>query len=84
MTFTDGLTQPKAVQLENTTIQNLLVHGQGVFIFHNQNGLTPCDFYIYNNKMDDGYYVLFEEGSIKVTSIKGCKTLVDTENQMVY
>ena len=81
MTFTDGLTQPKAVQLKNTTIQKLLVHGQGVFIFHNQNGLTPCDFYIYNNKMDDGYYVLFEEGSIKVTSIKGCKTLIDTENQ---
>lgn len=81
MTFTDGLNQPKAVQLKNTTIQKLLVHGQGVFIFHNQNGLTPCDFYIYNNKMDDGYYVLFEEGSIKVTSIKDCKTLVDTENQ---
>ena len=36
MTFTDGLNQPKAVQLKNTTIQKLLVHGQGVFIFHNK------------------------------------------------
>ena len=48
MTFSDGIIQPKSIKLDNAyNIQKLLVHGQGVFIFHNQNGLTPCDFYIY-------------------------------------
>jgi len=82
MTFTDGLNQPKSIKLDNAyNVQKLLVHGQGVFIFHNQNGLTPCDFYIYNKDRSNGYYVLFEERSIKVSGIINCKTLIDKENE---
>jgi hypothetical protein len=55
---------------------NLLVHGQGVFIF---NSNSSCSFSILSCEKH-GLIVMFYEGGVKVTTIDAKNTYVDDNN----
>lgn len=73
----------------NHPIANLIVHGQGVFIFeynHNADVITDatsekhCSFSLYNKFDDDGLNVQFKHNEIIVKHIKNDVTLIDVSN----
>lgn len=66
----------KSIILSEIKEINLLVHGQGVYIF---NSNLSCSFSIFNcNK--DGLRVMFYEGGVKVRRIYNKDTYVDDNN----
>lgn len=67
MTFTDsGVRQPKSTILSPELPVYLLINGQGVFIFSNQDSMTPAVFTFYNEDETYGLEVIFATSSIIV------------------
>jgi len=66
----------KSVILSETKKINLLVHGQGVFIF---NSKLPCSFSILNCEKH-GLSVMFYDGGVKVNTTDNRNTYVDDNN----
>ena len=54
---------------------DLLVHGQGVLLFKQENNKTPCIFYIYNQDKTDGLKIEFTLESVSITEISSKKIL---------
>jgi len=75
----------KSVFLQNN-IQNaskfdLLVKGQGVFLFSNKDNSVPCVLYFYNKDKTDGLQVNFTNNGIVVYTIAEHKHLSDKYNK---
>jgi len=66
----------KSVILSGKKDINLLVHGQGVFIF---NSNLSCSFSILNYEKN-GLIVMFYEGGVKVTTTDNKDTYMDNNN----
>lgn len=72
----------------NQSIANLIVHGQGVFIFeYNHNNVIThdtsekhCSFCVYNKLQDDGLNVQFKHNEIIIKHIKNDVILIDVSN----
>jgi len=60
---------------------DLLVHGQGVFIFKNDNNNFSCVFYIYNKDINNELKVEFTKNKIIVTRFPKNEELVDNYNK---
>jgi|UniRef100_A0A6C0CUI4 predicted metal-dependent enzyme (double-stranded beta helix superfamily) len=73
--------EPKQVFLdEKKPSMNLIVHGQGVFIFQNQDNTKSSCFQLYNKDNKNGLKVEFNVGSVKVTKIQPNEPYVDNTN----
>ena len=75
----------KFILLNKTNLQSptsLLVHGQGVFMFKNDNSNNiPCIIYFYNKDNSDGLKVEFTTESVLVHKISDNKLLSDKKNK---
>ena len=76
----------KFVLLDQTNFDSkshikLLVHGQGVFIFKNNDNTCPCIIYFYNKDNTDGLKVEFTNNCINVHKISNNKHLIDENNK---
>lgn len=82
MTYTDYTLRMPAVKrlLVSQNAIKLIVNGQGVFIFSNNNNKKPCVFYIYNDTKSDGYKVELNPTSVNVSRISDKTVYVDTTN----
>lgn len=65
---------------EKKTSMNLIVHGQGVFIFQNYDNTKTSCFQLYNKDNKNGLKVEFDVASVKVTKIPTTEPLVDDKN----
>jgi predicted metal-dependent enzyme (double-stranded beta helix superfamily) len=73
--------EPKQVMLyEKKTSINLIVHGQGVFIFQNQDNTKSVCFQLYNKDSKNGLKVEFNPHSVKVNKIPSSESFVDDAN----
>ena len=73
--------EPKQVILdEKKPSMNLIVHGQGVFIFQNQDNTKCSCFQLYNKDNKNGLKIDFNVGSVKVTKIQSNEPFVDDKN----
>ena len=54
----------------------LLVNGQGVLIFKNENYLSPCTIYFYNKDNTDGLKLEFSKNYVNVSRISNNKNLL--------
>lgn len=73
--------EPKQVLFdEKKTSMNLIVHGQGVFIFQNHDNTKTACFQLYNKDNKNGLKVEFDVSSVKVTKISTTEPLVDDKN----
>jgi predicted metal-dependent enzyme (double-stranded beta helix superfamily) len=73
--------EPKQVLLdEKKTNMNLIVHGQGVFIFQNQDNTKSSCFQLYNKDNKNGLKVEFSVDSVKVTKISTNELFLDNIN----
>jgi len=72
--------KPKFLCLKssNSTSCNLIVHGQGVFIFDATKSTT---FSIFNKTRTNGLHVKFTNDSIIVSGIQNAEELIDTNNK---
>jgi len=59
----------------------LIVHGQGVFIFKNNGNIQPCYFTIYDKEHKNGLRVEFTLDSVKVNCIPTNIPLIDKNNK---
>jgi hypothetical protein len=57
--------EPKQVMLDDKKTVNLIVHGQGVFIFQNQDNTKSVCFQLYNKDSKNGLKVEFNLHSVK-------------------
>jgi hypothetical protein len=69
---------PKTLSLK-TSPANLIVHGQGVFVFDCSG--EPCTFTFFNADKSNGLKVTFEYGRVHVTGVKSLEPFVDVNNQ---
>jgi len=60
---------------------NLIVHGQGVFIFDNSDNTKECSFAFYNKDKTDGLIVNFKTQSITVNRVGVLEPLLDKNNK---
>ena len=73
--------EPKHLLLdEKKTSMNLIVHGQGVFIFQNQDNTKSSCFHFYNKDNKNGLKVEFNVNSVKVSKIPTNESFVDDTN----
>ena len=73
--------EPKQLLLdEKKTSMNLIVHGQGVFIFQNQDNTKSSCFQFYNKDNKNGLKVEFSVDSVKVTKISNNELFLDDTN----
>ena len=73
--------EPKHLLLdEKKTSMNLIVHGQGVFIFQNQDNTKSSCFQFYNKDNKNGLKVEFNLHSVKVNKIPSNDPLIDDTN----
>jgi len=82
MTFTNiSIRHPifKSLQHSISSIQ-LIVKGQGVFIFDNKDNNKECIFYIYNNDKSDGYKIVLNKSSVTVLRISDHSIYIDKKN----
>ena len=82
--FTDlSITRPKSVNLinnKNNKQMNLIVHGQGVFLFKNNENNNVCSFDIYNKKYQAGLKIEFNETGVLVSKFPSFEQLIDENN----
>jgi hypothetical protein len=72
---------PKSVLLNKSDSDiNLIVHGQGVFIFDNHS--NACSFRILTNDKKDGYVVSYTPQNIIVDRINMSSPLIDPNNKI--
>jgi hypothetical protein len=73
---------PKSRELININSSiNLIVHGQGVFIFDNSDNTKECSFAFYNKDKTDGLIVNFKTQSITVNRVGVLEPLLDKNNK---
>jgi len=73
---------PKSRELININSSiNLIVHGQGVFIFDNSDNIKECSFTFYNKDKTDGLIVNFKTQSITVNRVGVLEPLLDKNNK---
>jgi len=73
---------PKSRELININSSiNLIVHGQGVFIFDNSDNTKECSFTFYNKDKTDGLIVNFKTQSITVNRVGVLEPLLDKNNK---
>ena len=79
------LNQPKAIKLykfnDLFNIQ-LIVSGQGVFMFENKDNSIPCTFAFYNSEKTDGLIVEFRLDGVKVNRIGALYPYTDPLNKL--
>jgi len=81
MTYTKKeLVRPKSIKLTHTNKINLIVHGQGVFIFLCKNQEKISKFIIYNQTYSDGLLVDFTSDKIIVIRISNNEKFIDINN----
>jgi hypothetical protein len=78
---------PKSVVFnENDASQkkemNLIIHGQGVFIFENTDNNETCSFRILNSDKSDGYIVTFISNGVIIDRIGIKNRLKDPDNKI--
>lgn len=59
---------------------NLIINGQGVFIFENHDNNKDCCFRIYNNSQTDGLQIKFTINSVLVNYLRDNEPLIDPTN----
>jgi len=67
--------------MQNPSKFDLLVKGQGVFIFSNKDNSVPCVLYFYNKDKTDGLQVNFTKNGVIVYKIAEHKHLADKYNK---
>jgi len=73
--------KPRFTLLENNhRIINLIIHGQGVFIFENKDNTKSCCFELYDKDNALGLKVEYTEDSVKVNKIPSNDPLIDNDN----
>jgi hypothetical protein len=73
--------EPKQVFLDDKKYNsNLIVHGQGVFIFQNLDNTKSVSFKLSSKDNKNGLKVDFNVGSVKVTKIPTNESFVDDKN----
>jgi hypothetical protein len=73
--------EPKQVFLDDKKYNsNLIVHGQGVFIFQNQDNSKSVSFKLCSKDNKNGLKVDFNVDSVKVTKIPTNESFVDDKN----
>jgi hypothetical protein len=73
---------PKSIILLSVSSNvNLIVHGQGVFIFDNKDNTKECSFTFYNKDKTDGLVVNFKLNSITVNRVAVLNPLLDPNNK---
>jgi hypothetical protein len=82
MTFTNILNKfPKSLKfIKKENVINLIISGQGVFIFENQDPTKNCSFKILNNDETNGLKIEFTSTSVLVNDISTQDTFIDTDN----
>lgn len=84
MTFTEHVySRPKSVILLGKTHQkiNLIVHGQGVFLFENEENNHFCVFEIYDKEEKKGLKIDITEKSVQINRLPTLEPLVDKNNK---
>jgi len=61
---------------------NLIIHGQGVFIFENTDNSKLCSFRILNSDKSDGYIVTFNSNGVIIDRVGLDVPLKDPENKI--
>jgi hypothetical protein len=81
-----GINYPKSILFtEKETSQkeiNLIIHGQGVFIFENTDNTQLCSFRILNSDKSDGFIVNFLSTGILVDRVGMDTPLIDKDNSV--
>lgn len=73
--------EPKHLLLdEKKTSMNLIVHGQGVFIFQNQDNTKSSCFHLFHKDNKNGLKVEFSVDSVKVIKISTNELFLDDTN----
>lgn len=73
--------EPKHLFLDDKKYNsNLIVHGQGVFIFQNQDNTKSVCFQLYNKDNKNGLKVEFSVDSVKVIKISNNELFLDDTN----
>lgn len=87
MTFTESFfSRPKSIVLlgennkKNKKI-NLIIHGQGVFLFENQENNHFCCFEIYDNEEKNGLKIEFNDKKVIVNKLPSFDPLLDENNK---
>ena len=94
MTFIESFSsQPKSVILRGTKNKkiNLIIHGQGVFLFQTPSASTSgvgsqentqgCSFNIYDNEEKTGLKIELNESAVKINKLPSLEPLIDTNNK---
>jgi len=84
MTFTEYVySRPKSVILLGKTHQkiNLIVHGQGVFLFENEENNHFCVFEICDKEEKKGLKIDITETSVQINRLPTLEPLVDKNNK---
>lgn len=75
-----ALSNYKSIILNDTLKFDLMIKGQGVFIFSNNDSQEDCYFKIYNEDKTDGLKIRFTKDNVKVIKIGSSKKLNDKNN----
>lgn len=72
---------PKSVLFTSSQKEiNLIIHGQGVFIFENTDNTQVCSFRILNSDKSDGFIVNFLSTGIRIDRVGMDAPLIDKDN----
>ena len=74
------LSKIKSIILHDILKFNLIVRGQGVFIFSNNDQLDNCYFNLYNKDKTDGLKIKFTKDNVKVQKISTSEYFKDIHN----
>jgi hypothetical protein len=76
------ISQPASLRLKvSDTSTNLLVKGQGVFIFNNTNNSKPCELLAYTSDATDGFKVELTPTQVNISRISTNEPYVDSTNK---
>ena len=84
MTFMESFSsQPKSVILRGNKNKkiNLIIHGQGVFLFQTQENTHCCSFTIYDNEEKMGLKIELNESAVKINKLPNLEPLIDANNK---
>ena len=81
MTFIDYIESKTKSKIPKNKSERLIVHGQGVYIFTNNDSLQPVSLYFFNKGRTDGLEVLFQVGKISVRKLSNNKYYLDKNNK---
>jgi len=72
---------PKSILFTSSQKEiNLIIHGQGVFIFENTDNTQVCSFRILNSDKSDGFIVNFLSTGIRIDRVGMDAPLIDKDN----